>query len=767
MKELATNTYTFAECELDLTRRLLLRAQRSVPLNAKAFDLLVVLIENRERVIAKEELMELVWRDQFVEEANLAVQISTLRKALGEKKGEHRYIVTVPGRGYRFVAEVQNGRAKPDIVPDIVIETHTTSHVLMEEEVLTEPETKSVIDTDWAAARAIGSGESGLAAYNFDVRPNQAAVVDIAPFRNEAARRPRLRYALAVASLMCLGLAFGIYYLNVTKSAEPFEKIKLTRLTNTGKVSGVAVSPDGKYIAYVLGESEGNSLWMQQVGTANNVRLLPPVKAQVWDLTFTPDGSHIFYSLFAYGNANVEFFRISSLGGISETLPNIKASFIAFAPDGKRIAYVQSDSPAGQNYLVIADADSTNQQTIARKTQPNTFESNAPVVAWSPDAETIACLVNHFEAEASYSSIVGINIRDGSEKLLSEQRWYDVFGIEWLKNGSGLLISASDKLSGGNQIHFLPYPKGAARQITNDLNQYDSLNTTADGESFVSIETNTVNGIYIGEAGADANDFAEILSETGSLHPLVWTPDGKIIYRSNKDGGANLWTMDADGGNRRQLTANAQVDARGLCISPDGKFLVFGSWRNGKSNLWRITADGGNLTQLTNGEVDVYPSCAPDNRTIVYQKGLLTRQMLWTVPLAGGESVQLTEFNAKWCAVSNDGSRISYFFIADDKWRFGIISSADGSILQRLEVPTTLNGPSTHWSPDDQSLLFVSTVGNRGNVWSLPLNGSPAKPITNFASQLLSGFSLSADGKHLAVSRASTTSDAVLISNAR
>lgn len=89
MKELAPNAYTFAEYELDLTRRLLLRAGQSIPLNAKAFDLLVVLIENRGRVIAKDELMELVWPEQFVEEANLTVQVSALRKALREKKDEH------------------------------------------------------------------------------------------------------------------------------------------------------------------------------------------------------------------------------------------------------------------------------------------------------------------------------------------------------------------------------------------------------------------------------------------------------------------------------------------------------------------------------------------------------------------------------------------------------------------------------------------------------------------------------------------------------
>lgn len=366
-----------------------------------------------------------------------------------------------------------------------------------------------------------------------------------------------------------------------------------------------------------------------------------------------------------------------------------------------------------------------------------------------------------------YSSIVGINVRDRSETPLSRQRWYDVLSIEWLKNGSGLLFSASDKVSDSNQIRFLSYPQGEARQITNDLRQYESLSATADSGSFVSIETNTVNGIYIGEVGADANRFEEIISETGALSPLVWTPTGKIIYRSRKDGVSNLWMMDAAGGDRRQLTTNAQVDSRGLCISPDGKYLVFGSWRNGKSNLWRVDADGGNLMQLTTGEVDVYPSCSPDNRTVVYQKGLHSRQRLWKVPLAGGDPVQLTESYAKWSAISNDGSRISYFFMADDKWRFGIISSAGGAMLQRLDVPTTLKEYSTHWSPDNKSLFYVSTVGNVGNIWSLPFDGSTAKPLTSFTSQSLSDFSLSPDGKHFAISRVSSTSDAVLISNAR
>ncbi len=488
---------------------------------------------------------------------------------------------------------------------------------------------------------------------------------------------------------------------------------------------------------------------------------MPPTKAQIWELEFFPDGTRIYYTLFASDKTDPQHFRVPSLGGVSEQIPNVIASYITFAPNGKRIAYAQSDSAAGQNYLVIADADGTNQQTIAGKNYPNTFETQVPVVAWSPDGETIVCLVNHFEADASYSSIVGINIKDGSEKLLSEQRWYDVFSIEWLKNGSGLLISASDKVSGNNQVRFLSYPNGEARQITNDLSQYDSLSATADGKSLVTIQTSKSSGIFVGEVGTD--DFKEIVSETGELHPFVWTHDGKIVFRSHKDGVSNLWTMDADGGNRRQLTINAQVDSRGLCISPDGKYLVFASWRLGKSNLWRVDADGKNLTQLTDGKVDTRPQCSPDGQSVIYQRGLHSEMMLWKINLEGGESVQLTDFYAKWNAISNDGRRISFFQMVDSKWRIGIISSEGGSILQRLDVPASLKESEISWSPDDRSLFYISTIGNVGNIWNLPLDGTETKPVTNFKSNYLEDFAWSPDGTKLAVSRSLQVSDVVLI----
>src|SRR5262245_63487660 len=100
---------SFAEFELDASKRRLTRNGRPVALNAKAFDVLVFLAENAGRVVLKDEVLNAVWEDHFVEEANLAVQISALRKVLGEKKGAPRFLVTVPGRGYEFIADTRVG----------------------------------------------------------------------------------------------------------------------------------------------------------------------------------------------------------------------------------------------------------------------------------------------------------------------------------------------------------------------------------------------------------------------------------------------------------------------------------------------------------------------------------------------------------------------------------------------------------------------------------------------------------------------------------
>ena len=99
--------FEFDEFQVDPARRLLLRSGKPLALTPRVFDTLLYFVEHCGRVIPKEELMKAIWPDAFVEENNLNQSVSAIRRALGERKGENRYLVTVPGHGYRFVSSVR------------------------------------------------------------------------------------------------------------------------------------------------------------------------------------------------------------------------------------------------------------------------------------------------------------------------------------------------------------------------------------------------------------------------------------------------------------------------------------------------------------------------------------------------------------------------------------------------------------------------------------------------------------------------------------
>ena len=122
--------YEFGPFRLDVAKRLLLREGQTVALTQRLFETLLALVENSGRVIAKDELMSKLWPDTVVEEANLTVNISALRKVLGETAGEHRYIATIPGRGYQFVARV---RRADEERTRLILEKLTSAEIIIEE----------------------------------------------------------------------------------------------------------------------------------------------------------------------------------------------------------------------------------------------------------------------------------------------------------------------------------------------------------------------------------------------------------------------------------------------------------------------------------------------------------------------------------------------------------------------------------------------------------------------------------------------------------
>src|SRR5271167_2856541 len=130
--------YEFGEFRIEALARTLRREEESVTLNRRAFDVLLYFVQNPGRVLTRDELLKNVWPDTFVDENSLAQSISALRKALEEKPGDNNYIVTLPGRGYQFVSQVQV--TAPEIVaivPDAAtVASHGSAGVLIQQQTI-------------------------------------------------------------------------------------------------------------------------------------------------------------------------------------------------------------------------------------------------------------------------------------------------------------------------------------------------------------------------------------------------------------------------------------------------------------------------------------------------------------------------------------------------------------------------------------------------------------------------------------------------------
>ena len=131
MTQQSKHLYEFGPYRIDPAKRVLLRGEESVQLPSKVFETLLVLVQHSEEVVSKDDLLKTVWPDSFVEESNLSQSIFLLRKALGETAQDHRYIVTIPGRGYRFADKVEEISEETG---DLVVESHSQSRVTIEDE---------------------------------------------------------------------------------------------------------------------------------------------------------------------------------------------------------------------------------------------------------------------------------------------------------------------------------------------------------------------------------------------------------------------------------------------------------------------------------------------------------------------------------------------------------------------------------------------------------------------------------------------------------
>jgi len=565
-----------------------------------------------------------------------------------------------------------------------------------------------------------------------------------------------------------LGASYGVYRLTGRrdKSFISFESAKIMRLTTSGKVTDAAISPDGKYAAHVIDDSGKQSLWVRQVATQSNVEIVQPAEVRYQGLTFSPDGNYVYYTVEEKGARFGMLYQVPSLGGAPRKLLADVVGKASLSPDGKQLAYLTYSFQNAEDILMIVNADGSNARRLAgRRGNEHFYRGVEPGVSWSPDGKTIATPAG-FTSPENYMTVVAVSVDSGELKYFTLQKWTWVNEVAWLADGSGVLVTGLDE-SNRSHIWHVSYPDGAARLITNDLNNYLSVSIDANSNGLVTVQAERVANIFV----APANDTSHLTQITSGSHfdyGPSWAPDGALVYDSDADGKGNLYLTDSHGRNARQLTANSNFNVA-PAVSPDGRHIVFESGRTGGPHIWRMDIDGSNPKELTD-QFDFDAQWSPDGQWILYQSNANNRQAIRKVSFSGGQSTQLNEEGtfAGAPAVSPDGNQVACYYQTDPNGpaKLSIMPIDGGAPTKTFATQVTgVHQTKLSWTPDGRAIVYVVTRGGVSNLWAQPIDGSAARQLTNFTSDLIFAFDFSRDAKQLALSRGRRTSDVILISN--
>ena len=573
----------------------------------------------------------------------------------------------------------------------------------------------------------------------------------------------------SIVIVVLAGFMYGIYNLigggRVKSSEQPAASYKIQALTASGNIREAAISPDGKFLAYTENTGGKAGLWVKQIATNSNVPIVEPTDKDFNCVKFSPDGQYVYYGLIE-GGYSATIFRVPTLGGASVSVIGDADGPLTFSPDGKQFAFERFNTQTTESALMIVNADGSGERKLASRFGHEYFSSTS--LAWSPDGKLIAfSAANDQEEHAHVMAVIDVA---SAEIRVFGKRLDRIGHVVWLRDQSSILFSGGE--SGSNvpgQIWQISYPDGEAGPLTNDLNGYLYLTMTADFKELVAIQRETFASVLYSNSG----DIAKAENISHGKHEGSWgmtlTPDGRVVYVSNISGATEIWIMNSDGSNARQLT-NDGISKYTPAVSGDGRYIVFISEKGGK-HIWRINLDGGQMTQLTNGVEDANPRCSPDGKWVVYDSFNSGKQLIYRVPVTGGEPQALTDFAALEPDISRDGKLIAIFYndtTPEKSLRLGVIPFDGGAITKSFEIPQTVafdNSPQ--WMPDGKGITFIEDLADRSVLWLQPLDGSARKQMTDFKQALIFRREWTRDGKQVAIVKGTETSDAVLITDFR
>jgi len=585
--------------------------------------------------------------------------------------------------------------------------------------------------------------------------------------------------------LLLAAAGYGIYAYLHRAPKFPFQNFSVMQITNTGTTTATAISPDGKFLLNVQAEGGKDSLWLRNIATGSNAQVIGASGKSLRYPTFSSDGNYVYFCKSAPGAATLyDLYRAPVLGGAPELIAKDVDSNPTPSPEGKYIAYARMNDPEiGKWRLLKARAEGGDEKELLAAPLPD-----SPVhTAWSPNGARIALAT--FGHPGEFTTTIDMFDLAGN-RLTPFVKTNDmlVFSIGWSPDGRSLFavyIGLGEKLTGDYQVGVFSYPDGKFRKVTNDATPHAWLSVSGDGATLATGQGQTSNEIDI-LPGTGGGSFTTVsgIPRQETIAGFDWTSDGQLLVSE----GSRLLRMNADGTDSVTLLNDPGAYMKDITLC-EGSHSIALSWlsHGGKGyRLWRVKDDGSDATPLTASSTSLMNwFCSLDGKFLYYTVYDKSSGVMRVSARSGETDVVPGSAAAngllKGAALSPDGKTLAEFLQS-----FSPQSHTYGNVIVLLNLADPVGAPSRsiavdpkfepsflspgptsrgnfHFTPDGKALAFVSQENGISNVWTLPLNGSLAKQLTNFSSDTIIDFAWSRDGKQLAVHRWRDVDDVILL----
>jgi len=628
--------YRFESFCLDATAKVLLKDGQTVAITRKAVETLLVLVENSGQVVAKEELLNTIWPNRVVDEANLTQNIATVRRALAAERGTPAYIETFPGRGYRLLGPVlQVSPAEAEALP--VVENH---------EILTQP-------SDDRATVTVS--EPSLSAYT-----PLASLVSL-PSTSQPTRSIKpvvILLVIAIAGIFAIG--WFLLQKNARSSEAVFRVSPFTRLP--GKELQPALSPDGKRVAFLWDQGDGQppDIRIQTLGEDSPAQL-PLAAGHYSSPAWSPDGRALAFLRIERAATEVLIAPVKNSQGengaerlVTRFAPpsyGFQYRLLDWSPDGQWLAVSHSDSPDKPNGLFLVNVATGEKRSL---TKPEALVGGDMDPRFSPDGRAVT-FIRHIHR--SHQELYSIPLTGGAPTPLTADA-KQISGHDWLTDGTGIVF-ASDR--GGEfrlwkmQANLArpeknPQPVGIYGEFPIELSLARSSSALA--YSLLQQDRN------IWRLDLKEKKWTRVIASSAQDASPQYSPAGdKICFRSDRSGEEQLWISDADGGNQTQITKDALYPSVGHW-SPDGHRIVFNNARTGEIFFAVLEADR-SWTIRNIGVIGIHPVFSPDGQWIYAGAA----NSIIKLPAGGGAVSDLVKTRGISLGVSPDGKLI--YFMRD------------------------------------------------------------------------------------------------------